>query len=57
LGGELDQRDAAGFEELVEVHFDAVVDGFGHQTTVSSSALMATPRARSWPKAAKIVRA
>jgi hypothetical protein len=30
LGGELDQGDAAGFEELVEVHLDAVVDRFGH---------------------------
>jgi hypothetical protein len=27
LGGELDQGDASFCEELVEVHFDAVVDG------------------------------
>ena len=48
LGGELDQRDASVGEELVEVNFDAVVvDRVGHEMTVSSSALIATPRARS----------
>lgn len=30
LGGELDQGDASGCEELVEVNFDAVVDRFAH---------------------------
>ena len=30
LGGELDQGDASGCEELVEVHFDAVVDRVSH---------------------------
>ena len=30
LGGEFDQGDASGCEELVEVHFDAVVDRLGH---------------------------
>ena len=30
LGGELDQGDASGGEELVEVHFDAVVDRVSH---------------------------
>ena len=47
LGGQLDEGDASGGEELVEVHFDAVVDRLGHQMTVSSSALIATPRAMS----------
>ena len=43
-----------GLQKLIEVDRDPVLGRLCHQMTVSSSARMATPRSRIWPKAAKI---
>src|SRR3954452_12181301 len=52
--GELDQRHPSRREKLVQVHRDPMLWPFCHQMTVSSSSRMATPRAISCAKAAKM---